>query len=110
LLLPVNAAISTAQHIIVCGKIVVDIPDYRFANGSEIIFASTDGGITINSGSTLTLYQTHVHGCSVLWDRIQVNENATLFILLGSKVEDAAFAVSVQRNARFRGCLGIING
>ncbi len=96
MLLPYPACLTQAQHVIFPNLVEVDIPNYAFAPGSEIIIL---GGNTliVNSGCKLTLTNTYVHGCSSLWNSIVVY--GTLSTDSDTRIEDGYKAIFMTPNA-----------
>ena len=52
--------------------------------------------ITVKTGSTLTIRNSHVYGCSEMWQGIIVESGAHLIIEQNSLIEDAITAVELQ--------------
>ncbi|MCC7506501.1 MAG: right-handed parallel beta-helix repeat-containing protein, partial [Saprospiraceae bacterium] len=69
-LLPAAQAATTPQHVIVNGIIIFNL-SYTFATGSELVFAPSKA-MSVESGKTLTIKGSHLHGCSALWNGIAV--------------------------------------
>ena len=63
-LLPPALAQSTAQFIIVKGKITFG-EDYTFAPGSDVVFLDNNSGFKVSNTKKLTLSSSWLHGCTV---------------------------------------------
>lgn len=81
-------AVNIPQRVLINGRIEFN-EDYTFAAGSEIVFLSYQSGFDITDSAVLNLKETHVHGCQILWDGIDLyGAGATLNIGPGSIFED----------------------
>jgi Secretion system C-terminal sorting domain len=111
-LLDPNQAQSIPQRLIVCREIIANVPNqwYIFAPGSEIIFATSTSGMKIAAGHNVQIRGTHIHGCAVLWNGIQVENTARLDLVLGTKIEDAVKAVKLIPNSIFTSSLTMFDG
>ncbi len=94
-LLPMPAAASTPQKIILNGTLTVDV-EYTFADGSEIVCAK-DAKILIKSAKKLNLVKTKLRGCKDLWEGIELDYGAIIDIKGGS-IYDAKIGVHVTFN------------
>lgn len=98
LLIP-SVADKTPQKVRIEGTLWID-KDYTFFgdpnNESEIIMGS-DAKIVVRPGATLTLKHTKIHGCSEMWDKIEVQVANSgpggRLNIINSEIEDAHFAV-----------------
>lgn len=89
LLDPINAQ-NTPQFVIVNGLVTFN-QSYSFASGSEIVFG--DGSeFVINSGISLNLQGSYLHGCSYYWNGITVNYGGKI-LMNGNTIEDALQAI-----------------
>lgn len=109
-LLSATNAASTAQKLIVCGQLNMDLTSYTFASGSEIVFVSNASGMKILDDSYLQMRGTHVHGCNRLWDKILIVGGGRLDVIQGSKIEDAVRAVEIQPDGVFSSSLSEFDG
>jgi hypothetical protein len=113
-LLPANLSASTPQKLIVCRQITANVPPpnepYIFAPGSEIIFTTSKSGLVIAPFNTVQMRGTHVHGCSQLWNSIEIGFNGRLDLFQGCVVEDAFNAIQLNQGGTFTSVRSEFNG
>ncbi|MFN0216888.1 MAG: T9SS type A sorting domain-containing protein [Saprospiraceae bacterium] len=93
ILLPAAEAQNTPQYVVVNGSIVIN-SNYKFAQGSEIVFTQ-NSGITVEPARTLLIHGTYLHGCTHLWSGI-VLEGSSSIVISGSTLEDAVRGIWVK--------------
>jgi Secretion system C-terminal sorting domain len=113
-LLPANLAASTPQKLIICRQIIANTPPpnvtYIFAPGSEIIFTTSTSGLVIAPFNSVQMRGTHVHGCSQLWNSIEIGFNGRLDLVQGCVVEDAVNAIQLNQGGIFTSSLTEFKG
>jgi len=92
----VNAT-NTPQRIATAVPIRVDVP-YTFSTGSELVFRTNAADLDVQS--KLTLQNSHLHGCAVVWDGIYVRNGATL-LAYNNCIEDGLRAIRLFSGARY---------
>ncbi|MEL6863903.1 MAG: T9SS type A sorting domain-containing protein [Bacteroidota bacterium] len=92
-------AATTAQNLVIEGQLVFDI-DYTFGGAVNEIAMAAGAGFDIQTGVTLGIYQTEMHACDAPWDRINIQDGATLE-LFTSTVSGATVAVEMQDGSTF---------
>lgn len=93
ILLPAAQAQNTPQYVVVNGNIFIN-SNYKFAQGSEIVFTE-NSGITIETARTLLISGTYLHGCTHLWSGIVLEGSASI-VISGSTLEDAVKGIWVK--------------
>jgi Secretion system C-terminal sorting domain len=99
-----NGMTTTPQFVSV-GNLIIDIPNYTFAPGSELLMGKSGSNIVVESGTTLKFIQTEVYGCNTLWDKIQVKSGGSLSLngsFVGeTTIENAQNAVVLENGSKF---------
>ncbi|MEO1259080.1 MAG: T9SS type A sorting domain-containing protein [Bacteroidota bacterium] len=100
-LLTAADALNNGQIVEVLGPIVVDVPSYIFSTSTnnnalynELIM-HPGSGFTVPSSNTFGVWRGNVHGCDDTWDRILVQNGATVD-LRSVTVSDADVAVEME--------------
>lgn len=105
-LLPPSDALSTPQKVKISGTLIVD-EDYFFSfnnEGVSEILMEAGAKILVQSGVTFGIYgnsylrtRSQVYGCGSLWDRIEAEPGASLYMST-AQIEDGTKAVSMKAN------------
>lgn len=103
LLAPGTGGVTAApQYVRLIGNLIIDLPEYNFERGSEILVAREGLAIDVAGNSTLRLNGTEVYGCK-MWDGFTVQSNGRLDLLGGATgetiISDAVNAVTLANNS-----------
>jgi Subtilase family/Secretion system C-terminal sorting domain len=86
----------------------------------NVTFTNTDisikngAGITVNSGATLTIIASHLHGCTAMWQGITVNPGGKIIVKgntagASSFIEDALTSIKIPNHTSIASILDVSN-
>jgi Secretion system C-terminal sorting domain len=99
---------TTPQFLVFCEPVTANLT-YTFAAGSELIFLTSQSGITVLPNLTVRFRSSSLHGCQRLWAGVTVKGDGRC-VYTSSRVEDAITAVSLEPSSTLWSRATIFNG